>query len=382
MNKINNILLLTFVDKIDGDGIFNKILAQKEAFEKNGLNCKIGYYEKNEKDELLYKVENKTIENLGKGPISKLKRRYYYINIKKYIIKNKKNFDLIYFRYNQSANPFNTKLVKKISKSKIRLVSEIPTFPYDKEMNGTSLFQKINSFVEKIYRNKFFSYFERIITFSEDEIIYGKKTIKLINAIDLDKIIIQSCKNKCYKELNLIGVASIAYWHGYDRVIEGIYQYYNSHDKEEKLKVNFFIVGGNSNNQEYLKLKKTVKNYNLDKYIKFLGIRNGKELDKIFSISHVAIGSLGRHRSGIRDMQALKNMEYAARGIPFIYSENNYIFDNKPYILKFPADDNYIDINLIINFYNNLKLRPIEIRNTVMNYSWASQIKKLIDCLN
>ncbi len=35
----------------------------------------------------------------------------------------------------------------------------------------------------------------------------------------------------------------------------------------------------------------------------------------------MGIASLGRHRNGITRIKTLKNREYAARGIPFVYSE-------------------------------------------------------------
>ncbi|MEG2480028.1 MAG: hypothetical protein RSA50_07120, partial [Mucinivorans sp.] len=43
--------------------------------------------------------------------------------------------------------------------------------------------------------------------------------------------------------------------------------------------------------------------------------------DDLFEQADIAIGSLARHRSGITTIKTLKNREYAARGIPFIYSE-------------------------------------------------------------
>ena len=60
-----------------------------------------------------------------------------------------------------------------------------------------------------------------------------------------------------------------------------------------------------------------------------------EELDELFNEADFAIGSLARHRSGIDKIKTLKNREYAARGIPFAYSETDGDFDKMPYILKF-----------------------------------------------
>ena len=79
----------------------------------------------------------------------------------------------------------------------------------------------------------------------------------------------------------------------------------------------------------------------------------------------------------------MKNREYAARGIPFIYSETDSDFDQKPYVLKAPADESAIDIYSIIHFYQQLSQTPIEIRDSIKELSWENQmgivIKKIFE---
>ena len=91
-----------------------------------------------------------------------------------------------------------------------------------------------------------------------------------------------------------------------------------------------------------------------------------------------AIGSLGRHRSGITEIKTLKNREYAARGISFIYSENDSDFDDKPYIIKAPADESPINVGEIINYIDNHDFNPAEIRKTVEHLSWKYQMEQVI----
>jgi hypothetical protein len=75
----------------------------------------------------------------------------------------------------------------------------------------------------------------------------------------------------------------------------------------------------------------------------------------------------------------LKNREYATRGIPFIYSEQDSDFDSQPYILKAPADESPINIQQIIDFMNNFTMKPEEIRNTVKHLTWKIQMKRVLD---
>ena len=143
----------------------------------------------------------------------------------------------------------------------------------------------------------------------------------------------------------------------------------------------FHIVGYFFSPIEEEEITHIINEYHLEPYVILHGKKHGEELDEIFDKCDFGIGSLGRHRVGITDIKTLKNREYAARGIPFIYSENDSDFDIKPYVLKAPADDTAIDIEEIIHFYQNLNVSPQVIRNSIKNLSWKNQMKIVIDTL-
>jgi hypothetical protein len=107
----------------------------------------------------------------------------------------------------------------------------------------------------------------------------------------------------------------------------------------------------------------------------------GDELTEVFNQCQFAIGSLGRHRSGITVIKTLKNREYATRGIPFIYSEQDSDFDQQPYVLKAPADDSPINIRQVIDFVENFSMKPEEIRRTVGQLRWKIQMQRVVDSL-
>ena len=107
----------------------------------------------------------------------------------------------------------------------------------------------------------------------------------------------------------------------------------------------------------------------------------GADLDAVFNQCVFAIGSLGRHRSGITDIKTLKNREYAARGIPFIYSENDSDFDSQPYIIKAPADESPIDVQTIIDFIDNNRIKAEDVRKTVNHLTWKEQMGRVIKSL-
>ena len=77
----------------------------------------------------------------------------------------------------------------------------------------------------------------------------------------------------------------------------------------------------------------------------------------------------------------MKNREYAARGIPFIYSEIDEDFDDMPYIIKATPDESNIDINEIINFYESHNIPRKEIRESIMHLSWKHQMNIVVNSI-
>jgi hypothetical protein len=122
-----------------------------------------------------------------------------------------------------------------------------------------------------------------------------------------------------------------------------------------------------------------IEKYAIQDKIIFHGTLFGQELDNVFNQCQFAIGSLGRHRSGITAIKTLKNREYATRGIPFIYSEQDSDFDSQPYVLKAPADESPINIQKIVDFMKDFSMKPEEIRKTVEPLQWKYQMQKVVD---
>ena len=221
---------------------------------------------------------------------------------------------------------------------------------------------------------------DAIVTFSDYDKIFGQKTIRISNGIDFNSVRMKSTANDTSKELNLIGVAEIHEWHGFDRIVKGLAEYYS---KPQNYIVRFHIVGYFFNSEIEKEFKEFIVHHHMEDYAILHGKKHGSELDELFEQCDFGIGSLGRHRVGIQKIKTLKNREYAARGIPFIYSETDSDFDQKPYVLKAPADESAIDIYSIIHFYQQLSQTPIEIRDSIKELSWENQmgivIKKVFE---
>ncbi|WP_286981341.1 hypothetical protein [Pseudothermotoga sp.] len=279
-------------------------------------------------------------------------------------------------RSEHNANPFLIRFVKKLRDAGVKIVMEIPTYPYDQEY--TTLKGKCNLSIDRMFRKQLAQNLNAVVTFSEEKVIFGQQAIQISNGIDFSSVPMkQTIKNP--GELHLIGVAEIHFWHGFDRIIAGLRDYYNS--GEISTKVYFHIVGEFSGTRERNEILPLITDNNLENYVTLHGRQFGTELDRLFDLADLGIGSLARHRSGITFIKTLKNREYAARGIPFIYSEMDADFDTMEYVLKAPADESPIDIKQLLSFCQGLRLSPVDIRQSVLHLSWEKQMKIVIDSL-
>ena len=369
-----NILFLIFHGFDPNNGISKKIKYQTEAMESLGHHVHICYMNEDETSKRRF-VDNKVIANYGKGAIAKIKKRTEFESIVTYSALNK--IDFVYIRSNHNANLFTINMVKRFKQNGIKVVMEIPTYPYDQEYGNWWFKRQI--FQDKIFRNLLAKHLDAIVTFSDDDFIFGQRTIKISNGIDFNKIKIKQKTNDTTKELNLIGVAEIHYWHGFDRLVEGLANYYS---KPHDYIVKFHVVGYFFSKEDERIFRSVISKNQMDEHVIIYGKKNGEELDDIFNNCDIGIGSLGRHRVGIQNIKTLKNREYAARGIPFIYSETDNDFEDKPYILKIPADETPVDINKILLFYKNLSITPQDIRDSILDLSWECQMKKVIQNLS
>lgn len=374
-----NILYLTYHGLSEHSGISKKMIAQVEGLRQNGHDVHFCTYIIDEQGQRKRMVNDTCIENYGTGTWAKIKKRFCYGSIVRYAKEHHIKF--VYIRSFNNANPMTVGLVRNLKKAGMKVVMEIPTYPYDKEFKGAPCRIKLNLYIDKLFRRQLAGQVDRIVTFSDVKEIFGQKTINISNGIDFSCIPIQQKTKHPPHEVHLLGVAEVHYWHGYDRVIAGLGEYYK---QNPKTKVYFHIVGGVASSEMYDTehnpgFKPIMDKYGIAEYIKFYGALFGNKLDELFNQAHFAIGSLGRHRTGIDKIKTLKNREYAARGIPFIYSETDDDFEHMPYILKAPADESPIDINRLLDFYLNNHFDANEIRNSIKHLSWKEQMKKVLE---
>lgn len=369
------VLFLVFHGFSEHSGISKKIWGQIKGFRECGADVRLCYYEVLADGRRAWMVDGDILVEFGKGLKARIKKRINYSELTAYAFREK--FSLIYMRSYHNANPFTIRMIQKFRVSGAKVVMEIPTYPYDQEYTFTR--DKIIQWIDRLFRHQLAKNLDAITTFTSDKKIFDQRTICISNGIDFDALPLRRSHSCTWDELHLLAVAEVHYWHGYDRLIKGLDNYYRSNPNT---KVYFHLVGHLGSHREETEIYNAIKQGNLNAYVFLHGAMWGDDLDDIFNQCDFAIGSLGRHRSGITHIKTLKNREYAARGIPFIYSEIDEDFEGKPYILKASADDSPIDIGRIIAYCRSARLSPQEIRQDITSLSWSYQMQKVIDSLN
>ncbi len=366
---MKKVLFLTFHGFDPSNGISKKISYQVNALRTCGMEVHLCYMDEASSKRRL--VDDIVIADYGKGILSKIRKRIEFDSITRWSIDN--HIEMVYIRSNNNASLFTIRMVKRMKQAGMKVVMEIPTYPYDQEYVSQGIARQI--FQDKIFRKQLAKQLDAIVTFSDYETIFGQKTIRISNGIDFSSIPVKKNLNNTSHELHLIGVAEIHQWHGFDRIVKGLSEYY---EQPHDMKVIFHMVGYFYSAEIEAEYKKMLSDTNMEQYVILHGKQHGEALDQLFEQCDFGIGSLGRHRVGIQKIKTLKNREYAARGIPFVYSETDTDFENMPYVLKVPADETPVKIIDIIRFYQSLSITPQDIRNSIKDLSWEHQMHKVL----
>ena len=128
------------------------------------------------------------------------------------------------------------------------------------------------------------------------------------------------------------------------------------------------------------------KELGIEKYVVFHGTKVSKELDMLFDRCDVAIGCLGIYRKKTVRASTLKNKEYCARGIPFVFAcEEKYLHSKLDFVKVLPDNDEIIDIDEIVEFHKRMQKRE-DISSVMIEYAkkyflWSTQIESILDAL-
>lgn len=366
-----------------------KILGQIQGFRKLGCEMDLICFNSNSQTALIHSngFDNGSValqplspssENLVIRRVSLLKAAIEHIE--------NRNPTFLYLRYPRSE-PLYISFLAQVRRRfpDLIIVSEFPTYPYEKEYNQMlSIKDKFVFFLDKLTRNNLNRYVDQIVSINYEGPILGIDTISIDNGIDASRVCPITSYSKYFEVVQLIGVANVNSWHGYDRVLRGLSEYYQS-DSFIKQKVIFHIVGAQ---MPYLAiLQSIVLKEGLSDYVVLHPPKQGERLDVLFADCHLAVGALGGHRKALDIMSPLKNREYCARGVPFIFSHIDPDFPaDCRHWLQIAADDSSVNIDELLQFIFRLQSEDniaVKMRRYAYDHlDWSVKLQPVVDYIN
>lgn len=336
---------------------------------KNEIDVYLG---KNSKSKVVRKNRyqySRTIRKQIERVFNLLKHNLFLLKLIPYI--NRQTFDMIYVRkyYFTYIDLIFYSLIRSRTKN---IVLELPTYPYDGEIRNKII---LNS--ERKIRIKLYKYIDKLVTFTEDKKIWGIDCININNGVDLDclKPISKNIKGDV---IVFTHVSSLLRQQAVDRFLRAMDKYNKNKNSDDK-EIVFNIVGDGDCAEE---LKEYTNKLGLNKQVKFYGYLRGEALDKIYDVTNIAVGPLGVHRvEGLKAVQALKNREYTAKGLPFIISFSDPCFDDKEFVYHVSNDEEDIDLFPIIEWYEKNSFDPLVICKSAEDLSWDKQMSMVVDSI-
>lgn len=260
------------------------------------------------------------------------------------IQQNKIKTNYICIRYHVLADDSLAQLAK-VAADKVAVYFEIPTFPYDGELTEERI--KIDADNQRLISPYVTGVFCPACV--DGDVFLGKKIIKTGNGVQLYNIDLPLNDKIISDDFNIIGVASLVFWHGYDRIINSLGDFKR---RLPNVRCNYFVIG---EGPEKEKLAKLAKELSVDDMVHFCGSLDGDELLKMYGIAHCGVASLGLHRHHAENVkiETLKVREFMAMGLPFILSYQDSVdFYSLPGVYRVSNDDLPVDL---VEIYNKCK---------------------------
>lgn len=328
------------IDLANLDGVPKKIIDQADSYVTFGLSIDIiSYYNHNT---ILIDAEAKTTKILGTG-----KSKFDVIRIATSLANS---YDAFYVRYPKSDFLF-LRFLKKVKANPLKkIVVEIPTFPYDNQ-GKKSIKGKCIEYLDKLYRTQLHKYVDRIVTFTGEQFIFGIKTINTINGFDFSKISPINKPIDVKKKVSLIAVSAMFALHGYDRLINGLADYYKNGGERN---IVIHLIGQGPSIDTY---KRLVKENDLEDNVIFHGKVFGQTLYDLYSGVAAGVNSLAIHRENLKKESTLKTKEYSAMGLPIVsssYVDAFSIEGNKNFVFMVQADESYVKIDALLSFIDRI----------------------------
>ena len=350
-----------------------KFDGQLAAFQNLGMDVYHLVFDR----EAFYMVHNGTKEVVSKAttglPMYFHTKVYYDLHRAVQQAAKKVRFDYVYWR-GAPCWYSSYKTAKMLKKQGAKLLYEIPTYVKAGEEPMSAL-RKMFSVYSKVWESRMMQYLDlMVMIFTGDttmDTFRGIPVAVIDNGVDVATIPLRKPQSH-EGEVHILALASMSYWHGYDRLIRSVSEYTGEQ------KVILHMVGGNDGGM-LPQWQKLTQELQVQDRVIFHGKMYGEELAKMFDLCDVGSNALAQYRKNLGATSELKVREYTARGLPFLCSVEDPALDHTddPFWLKVANDESVPDMQEIVEFV--LKMReerkhPQRMRAYAEKYmTWESQ---------
>lgn len=377
MNDKKRILYLTRYSINEPFNLQIKFDGQLAAFANLGFDVYFIGYDRNN----LYLIngDKKIVYGKTHFAVPSYLHTQFYIDLHKAAIKAIKEIGIDYL-YWRSAPLFRSscKVAETATANGATFILEIPTFPPGQETHLSGMRKAFS-----VYSNRFSVRFNELVDYyvviGEDTggSYKGKPAINIENGIDINSVPVRMPVNEA-NTINILALASMNYWHGYERIIKSLAEYKGNQN------IVIHMVGGNDGGclEEWKTLSKDLE---LEEKVIFHGKMSGKPLEEMFNLCDIGVNSLAMYKKNFNVTMELKAREYIARGLPFVCAVDDPALNHakRQLWLKVPNDETIPDMNEIVEFALKLKNDPSHVRDLrelAENYmTWEMQYKKVFD---
>lgn len=355
-------------------GISKKIKSQIETFRKIGYAVTYSAYEN---DSIVIYGNHDNIEKKYPYPTQSclgLTRRFYLMHAcKNYLMSH--DFDLAFVRWDALDVSFFS-VLKQMKKCCNNILMDF--HGYFPNMKPVKLKTHYAFWTTQLFGN----YLKNYVTYGIGETKCGQ--LFGINIMTIDTgINVDDYKPHCYlgntHELHMISVANETVYHGYDRIIDGLNNYYKSNPSVE---VHLHLVGKLNKNSI-----NRIHEVNLPDKIHLYGYKSGNELMEIYNQCNMGVGPLAPHRIGGKEGTGIKTKEYFALGLPYFYAGSELLVpEDYKYAYKIQANNDPIDLHKILSFWQTIK-DDSEIRANMRtfareHFSWLKIFNDVLSQIN
>lgn len=221
--------------------------------------------------------------------------------------------------------------------------------------------------------------FSKVVQYAEESAWFSfgvkHKTLKIGNGIAFGSDTSLAGCDRREDEFNLIAVAQMADWHGYDRLIKALFLL---HEKKLDTKVHLTLVG---NGTALSGLRALAERLGLQGQVTFTGMLTGDQLDQAFSTADIGVASLGLYRKGLHEASDLKSREYMSRGLCVMGVGSDPDFPpDSPYRFLVPNDDS---IEPVAEAITELATKALPLAQEVIdfaqnNLNWKIKVRKVL----